>query len=74
MRAAGGGARARGKQRDDGGGGDGGAHRDDAPYWTVELDATDRLEPVWHRVESAGLYWHLIDIVWIFLFPLLYLS
>jgi cytochrome c oxidase subunit 3 len=24
-------------------------------------------------VEIAGLYWHLIDIVWIFLFPLLYL-
>jgi cytochrome c oxidase subunit 3 len=24
-------------------------------------------------VESAGLYWHFVDIVWIFLFPLLYL-
>lgn len=24
-------------------------------------------------VEIAGLYWHLIDIIWIFLFPLLYL-
>jgi cytochrome c oxidase subunit 3 len=24
-------------------------------------------------VEVAGLYWHLIDIVWIFLYPLLYL-
>jgi cytochrome c oxidase subunit III len=24
-------------------------------------------------VEIAGLYWHLIDIVWIFLYPLLYL-
>ena len=24
-------------------------------------------------VEMVGLYWHLVDIVWIFLFPLLYL-
>ncbi len=23
--------------------------------------------------ESAGLYWHFVDVVWIFLFPLLYL-
>jgi len=25
------------------------------------------------RVEIAGLYWHFVDLVWIFLFPLLYL-
>jgi len=25
------------------------------------------------RVECAGLYWHFVDIVWIFLFPALYL-
>jgi cytochrome c oxidase subunit 3 len=25
-------------------------------------------------VEVAGLYWHFVDIVWIFLFPLLYLA
>jgi cytochrome c oxidase subunit 3 len=24
-------------------------------------------------VEMSGLYWHFVDIVWIFLFPLLYL-
>ena len=24
-------------------------------------------------VEMAGLYWHFVDIVWIFLFPLYYL-
>ena len=24
-------------------------------------------------VEVSGLYWHFVDIVWIFLFPLLYL-
>jgi heme/copper-type cytochrome/quinol oxidase subunit 3 len=26
------------------------------------------------RVEYAGLYWHFVDVVWIFLFPLVYLS
>jgi cytochrome c oxidase subunit III len=26
-----------------------------------------------NAVETAGLYWHFVDIVWIFLFPLLYL-
>jgi len=25
------------------------------------------------RVECAGLYWHFVDLVWIFLFPILYL-
>jgi cytochrome c oxidase subunit III len=30
--------------------------------------------PQWHTpVELFGLYWHFVDIVWIFLFPLLYL-
>ncbi|HEY7677259.1 MAG TPA: cytochrome c oxidase subunit 3 [Candidatus Methylomirabilis sp.] len=27
-----------------------------------------------HRVEMGGLYWHFVDVVWIFLFPLLYLA
>jgi heme/copper-type cytochrome/quinol oxidase subunit 3 len=27
-----------------------------------------------HRVEYVGIYWHFVDIVWIFLFPLLYLA
>ncbi|MDP6596861.1 MAG: cytochrome c oxidase subunit 3 [Candidatus Poribacteria bacterium] len=31
-------------------------------------------EDLGHRIEVAGLYWHFVDIVWIFLFPLLYLS
>jgi heme/copper-type cytochrome/quinol oxidase subunit 3 len=26
------------------------------------------------RVEYCGLYWHFVDVAWIFLFPLLYLS
>ena len=24
-------------------------------------------------VELAGLYWHLVDLIWIFVFPLIYL-
>lgn len=33
----------------------------------------------WHgkelqRVEFVGLYWHFVDLVWIFLFPLLYIA
>ena len=27
-----------------------------------------------HRVELIGVYWHFVDIVWIFLFPLLYIA
>ncbi len=26
-----------------------------------------------NRIEVAGLYWHFVDLVWIFLFPTLYL-
>ena len=31
--------------------------------------------PVWftNRVEHSGLFWHFVDLVWIFLFPTLYL-
>lgn len=33
-----------------------------------------RYTPEYHTpVEIAGLYWHFVDIVWIYLFPLLYL-
>lgn len=34
-----------------------------------------RENPTWlaNRVEVAGLFWHLVDLVWIFLFPILYL-
>jgi cytochrome c oxidase subunit 3 len=33
-----------------------------------------RFSPQYHApVEMVGLYWHFVDIVWIFLFPLLYL-
>lgn len=27
-----------------------------------------------HRVELAGLYWHMVDLIWIFLFPMFYLA
>ena len=27
-----------------------------------------------HRVELVGVYWHFVDLVWIFLFPLLYIA
>jgi heme/copper-type cytochrome/quinol oxidase subunit 3 len=26
-----------------------------------------------NRVEVAGLYWHFVDLVWMFVFPLVYL-
>jgi cytochrome c oxidase subunit 3 len=33
-----------------------------------------KFSPAYHSpVEMVGLYWHFVDIVWIFLFPLLYL-
>ena len=33
-----------------------------------------RFSPEYHTpVEMTGLYWHFVDIIWIFLFPLLYL-
>ena len=34
----------------------------------------EEFTPHWYTpVEIFGLYWHFVDIVWIFLFPLLYL-
>ena len=39
-------------------------------YWAWQ----GRYGPEYHTpVELVGLYWHFVDIVWIFLFPLLYL-
>src|SRR5688500_6174951 len=34
-----------------------------------------KTNPVWftNRVEHSGLFWHFVDLVWIFLFPTLYL-
>lgn len=33
----------------------------------------DQPERFTNRIEVAGLYWHFVDLVWIFLFPVLYL-
>jgi heme/copper-type cytochrome/quinol oxidase subunit 3 len=38
----------------------------------VAKDAYKGLEL--HRVELIGIYWHFVDLVWIFLFPLLYIA
>ena len=38
-----------------------------ASYWKTETAA------LINRVENAGLFWHFVDLVWIFLFPVLYL-
>ena len=38
----------------------------------VASDAKKNLEL--QRVEIIGIYWHFVDIVWIFLFPLLYIA
>ena len=38
-----------------------------AGMWKIEP------ERFTNRVEVAGLYWHFVDLVWIFLFPVLYL-
>jgi cytochrome c oxidase subunit 3 len=39
--------------------------------WRVRY--TKHLTAWRNSIETAGLYWHLIDIIWIFLFPFLYL-
>jgi len=40
----------------------------------IVMAARNRFSAAWYTpVEMIGLYWHFVDIVWIFLFPLLYL-
>ncbi len=39
----------------------------------IVANAARRYEEM-HRVELIGLYWHFVDVVWIFLFPLLYIA
>ena len=41
--------------------------------FALELSRRERLFAKAERIEVAGLYWHFVDIVWIFLYPLLYL-
>lgn len=40
-------------------------------YWALRKGIVTPDAPV--RLESGALYWHLVDIIWIFLFPLFYL-
>ena len=40
----------------------------------IVMAARGKFAPAWYTpIELFGLYWHFVDIVWIFLFPLLYL-
>jgi cytochrome c oxidase subunit III len=42
--------------------------------WLIIAASKGKYTPAYHSpVEMVGLYWHFVDIVWIFLFPLLYL-
>jgi cytochrome c oxidase subunit III len=42
--------------------------------WLLIMSWKGTYGPEYHTpVENLGLYWHFVDIVWIFLFPLLYL-
>jgi len=43
-------------------------------FWIMVLVAKGRFNKEFYpHIEYFGLYWHFVDIVWIFLFPLLYL-
>lgn len=42
--------------------------------WIMVKNAKGAFSSAYYTpVENVGLYWHLVDLVWIFLFPLLYL-
>jgi cytochrome c oxidase subunit III len=42
--------------------------------WLLWMAGKGRFTPEYHTpLEIGGLYWHFVDIVWIYLFPLLYL-
>ena len=42
--------------------------------WLLSQAVKGRFSPTYNTpVENIGLYWHFVDIVWIYLFPLLYL-
>jgi cytochrome c oxidase subunit 3 len=43
-------------------------------YWLIIRAGRDEFSAEYYTpVEIVGLYWHLVDLIWIFLFPLLYL-
>jgi len=42
--------------------------------WVYYLIEKDKCTPEYYvALENGGLYWHLVDLVWIYLFPLFYL-
>lgn len=42
--------------------------------WIMKRLKNDEFGPKYYTaVEGVGLYWHIVDIIWIFLFPLMYL-
>ncbi len=43
-------------------------------FWLLKESIAGRFTAEWNNpVDIVGLYWHFVDIVWIYLFPLLYL-
>jgi cytochrome c oxidase subunit 3 len=43
-------------------------------YWVYRLAQRNRFGSTYYTpVEVGALYWHLVDLIWIYLFPLLYL-
>jgi cytochrome c oxidase subunit 3 len=43
-------------------------------YWLIRRAKRNEFGPTYFTpVEMTGLYWHFVDLVWIYLFPLLYL-
>jgi cytochrome c oxidase subunit 3 len=42
--------------------------------WILLAGMAGAYSPIYYSpVENVGLYWHFVDLVWIYLFPLLYL-
>ena len=42
--------------------------------WMIIRVVKNEFSPEYYTpIEMTGLYWHLVDLIWIFLFPLLYL-
>ena len=50
-----------------------GAHPTPSEYINIGLILGAITAEYYSPIEISGLYWHFVDIVWIFLFPLLYL-
>ena len=43
--------------------------------WVLHMMAKDQVRPDQYiHLENGGLYWHLVDVIWIFLLPLFYLA